>query len=125
MLSIDSLETEITASLSPGPIGQKALLSPETIQQTIGIGEALLISSDGLTRGHRSLVSQQLREIVGTSSLGLCREDGSSALVVLQRAAEHADAAFKSNQQVHLFNDNLSLIVLVNSPVKPQVGGPR
>ena len=125
LLSMDSQETEITASLSPGPIGQKSLITPETIQPSIEIGEVLLISSDGLTRGHNESVSKGLREITGSSRLGLGQGDRSAAFNVLQKAADQADDCFKDNQQIHLFNDNLSLIVLVHTPGKPHGGDIR
>ena len=113
LLSMDSEETEISASLCPGPLGQNALSNTEVIQPSIGVGEALLISSDGLTRGHSVPVFEKLREIIGNPQIGLRCGDQSSALTVLQKAADHADDAFNGNRDLKLFNDNVSLIVLV------------
>jgi serine/threonine protein phosphatase PrpC len=114
VVSMDSEETEILSALSPGPFGEQALVNPERAQQLIGPGETLLISSDGLARGHVSSVAETLRDITGSSQMGLLREDQASALGVLQKAAAYADEIFLNSPQLKLFNDNLSLIVLVH-----------
>lgn len=123
LLAMDSQETEISASLSPGRLGENSLVSPETILPSIGAGELLLVSSDGLTRGHNGSVSQKLREITGSSRIGLHNDDQSAALTILQKAADQADDSFKENQQIHLFNDNLSLIVITSKLGKRRGGG--
>jgi hypothetical protein len=113
LLSMDGQVTEISASLCPGPLGQKAVANSEIIQESIIPGGALVISSDGLTRGHTFSVSQKLRDIVGIPEIGLRRGDKTCALAILQEAARHADYAFSGDQDQKLFNDNLSIIALV------------
>lgn len=116
ILQMDGQVTEISASLCPGPLGQKAVANPEIIHESIAAGGTLVISSDGLTRGHSCSVSQKLRDIVGVPDLGLRREDKTWALTILQKAARHADDSFNREEDQRLFNDNLSIIALVYDP---------
>jgi hypothetical protein len=112
VLSMDSRAGESPAALSPGPAGLRWLETPDTLRCFIGPRESLVISSDGLARGHSDMVSEQLREIVGKPDLGLRDGDKKSALKMLQAAADYADAAVKANPKFRLFDDDLSVIVV-------------
>jgi len=125
LLAMDAQETEISASLSPGPLGKNSLTSIEIIDHRITPGETILISSDGLARGHKNSVAQELRKISGKSVNFSPSRDHAEALKILDKAAKFADAEFKRDPQVSLFGDNLSLIVISNAQSHGVNGGRR
>ena len=106
LLDIDADVTEISHALCPGPLGKEglqniAILSPFTMRR----GDWLLISSDGLARGHHSYIFSVLENAGFTPTQ---ESEDEFAWNLLERTASSADAENANT----LFNDNLSLILL-------------
>jgi len=117
VLEMDPNETKISVAMGPGPLAREGLRRPGAITGrtiTLQEGEFLLISSDGLARGHQTSVAQQLKDLLGRDILSNFQpEDTASSLRILQAASERADELYeKTSGQTCLFGDNLSLIVI-------------
>jgi hypothetical protein len=110
ILSTDSAITAITASMGPGPLARNAMKSSEIMTRPIALAakDRLLISSDGLARGHKLLVSQEINKF-SSEGLWMQRDKPSAAFDLLDDLAATADRLRDSNS---LFEDNLSLILL-------------
>jgi len=117
VLDTDPEVMEITEALGPGP-QSRALFEQQdhpltTATLTLAHGDCLLISSDGLARGHQELISNKLAEILGESFWKKARPDeADAALQVLHRACGSADRLFLEDPQQNLFADNVSLIMI-------------
>src|SRR5262249_11849947 len=98
----------IGAAVGPGPRARQSLDSPAVSLKEVNLesGERLLISSDGLARGHSQPVWQKMEELLPDFSSMLYGKT-QAAKEILSRLAGIADL-----QQGNLFNDNLSLIIL-------------
>jgi hypothetical protein len=104
-LGMNRDETQISSFLAPGPKGKACLQNLDiTAPITLQPGDELLISSDGLMRGHYEPVWQQV--VKGELP---ARDD--LALLLLQQAADRADQLSLS-KNLELYGDNLSLILL-------------
>lgn len=111
LLDMDSTETRVSAFLAPGPLSKARVREYATILPiAMSRSEHLLISSDGLTRGHKSSVWAQLQEAVPLKILPPAEHTSSYAADVLRSAAEHADRRHELDPNSSLFRDNLSLI---------------
>lgn len=105
-LATDPALTALADALCPGPAGRAGLQALRLLPPvTLRPGDTLLLSSDGLARGHQETVSAIL-------SQHNCWPDGSPqadfAWQVLARAAQTADRS----ESTTLFADNLSLLLL-------------
>jgi hypothetical protein len=114
---------KISESLGPGPRSRVLFERPpdEFTSKSVVLraGEFLVISSDGLVRGHRQLVSEKLAELLGQDVLNAMRPDeADAALQVLQKACLSADELFKRDGTQRLFGDNVSLII-----IRPETDG--
>lgn len=109
--SIDPETMAISASMGPGPRSRRCLeQADDFIDETvIESGDRLLVSSDGLARGHYDAVWCKIYELTGDVFSYLKRRDGNSAACLLRALAEAAD--FRHEHSA-LFDDNLSLIVV-------------
>jgi hypothetical protein len=116
ILGMDSEETEISGALGPGPASKRAVDAATPKQETLRANELLLVSSDGLARGHTESVGAKLTAIDGDFHKTLDPARESAAHQILVAAAQFADDSFQRDPGTHLFNDNLSLIVI--APVK-------
>lgn len=108
-MTMDRSETELATSLCPGPLGRAAVESLEYTTGVCGPDQSLLLSSDGLLRGHSETVAATLASV----SDKFATERGTNTpLDVLVDAASYAD-----RQQSDLFGDNLGLIVIAPIPL--------
>lgn len=107
VFEMDPAVTEIAAAIGPGPLSA-ASFDPEKMVRTIVLepGDVLVVSSDGLVRGHEGTVWATIAPLMEAASWS-----ASSARRILERAAETADGAQAANRQSMLFDDNLSLIL--------------
>jgi len=107
----------VSQALGPGPRSRTLFDSPdaklETRAVTLGRGESLIISSDGLARGHHQSITAKLS--------GLMAEDFwktapptqvDAALKILHKASGLADELSSTDTGQFLFADNLSLILI-------------
>ena len=112
LLEMDSEETEISAALGPGPVSKRALLDLTPQTEILRADELLLISSDGLARGHGESVFAKITAISAGLGNTLSPENKSAARQILVSAAQYADDSYQRDSETHLFNDNLSLILI-------------
>jgi serine/threonine protein phosphatase PrpC len=117
VLGTDPNVMAITEALGPGPQSRAlfdhsgSALSTTTVM--LGPGESLIVSSDGLARGHELPISQKLSELLGEQFWKEARpEEPDAALQILDRACSMADALFGQDARQSLFADNVSLIVI-------------
>jgi hypothetical protein len=78
----------------------------------------LVVSSDGLARGHDASVFDKLRDLAPLSGFPALPREHGAALDVLVRCAAFADTEHARGDGNLLFNDNLSL-VLIRAKEKP------
>jgi hypothetical protein len=115
VLETDPSVMAITESLGPGPqsraLFEQGVLATTTVM--LGPGESLVVSSDGLARGHDQPISKKLSELLGEQFWAKARpEQADAALEILHRACDSADQVFLGNTKESLFADNVSLIVI-------------
>jgi hypothetical protein len=113
VLGMDSTVTEVSSYFGPGPIALGSLSAAQVEPVTLDPGEWLLVSSDGLTRGHSNPVAVQLSNLIGPDFLRQLEPREGAALTLLDRAAQAADLAHAANPA--LFGDNLSLLLIANA----------
>ncbi|HUP61237.1 MAG TPA: protein phosphatase 2C domain-containing protein [Thermoanaerobaculia bacterium] len=107
LFAVDNVETVISSALCPGVIGSDSVSRAEVVVTQVGHGDQLLVSTDGLTRGHaRSVTDVLRRELTPAIFESL---DKTAALTVLAAAASAADRLPPTDDS-GLFEDNLSLI---------------
>jgi serine/threonine protein phosphatase PrpC len=117
ILDTDPEVMKISEAMGPGP-QSRALFEENSNPQrtstvTLGPGESLLISSDGLTRGHTQPISKKLEELLGEPFWKKVRpEEADAALRILHRACSSADDLFLQDAKQSLFADNVSLILI-------------
>jgi len=117
LFAMNSEETEIECSMSPGPQSGHAIAKLQAKTVVLGPADGLIVSSDGLTRGHSgSFVRVMLEEIMGRD--GLRPSPETPALEVLKRAVAYSQEKFNRDSTTQLFADNLSLIVFSSVAVK-------
>jgi Protein phosphatase 2C len=117
VLRTDPDVVEIAQALGPGPRSRELLETEDENLETCSIrlepGEALIISSDGLVRGHQQSVTGKLSEILGPAFWKTTRTAGNeTALDILRQACRSADELFEKDPQQSLFADNVSLILI-------------
>jgi len=117
VLDTDPEVTMISEALGPGPQSRALFEEPgsplSTTSVTLGPGESLIISSDGLARGHEQPISRKLSELLGEQFWKKARpEEADAALQILHRACDRADELFLQDAKQSLFADNVSLIVI-------------
>jgi serine/threonine protein phosphatase PrpC len=115
VLETDPSVMAITESLGPGPqsraLFEQGALATTTVM--LGPGESLVVSSDGLARGHDQPISKKLSELLGEQFWEKARpEEADAALEILHRACDSADKVFLGDAKQSLFADNVSLIVI-------------
>jgi serine/threonine protein phosphatase PrpC len=108
VFGMESETTQISAAVGPGadaavPIDRSTAIQSVMLQP----GDRLVISSDGLVRGHASDVWSAIAPFLGHD-----RWNDASASGVLERAANAADAAYHENPDTVRFDDNLSLVLI-------------
>jgi hypothetical protein len=113
----DPAVMKISEALGPGPQSRALFAQPGSPLTTttvhLGLGESLIISSDGLARGHEQPISEKLSELLGEQFWKKARpEEADAALQVLHRACGAADELFRQDAKESLFADNVSLIVI-------------
>jgi serine/threonine protein phosphatase PrpC len=117
ILDTDPEVMKISEAMGPGP-QSRALFEENSNPQrtstvTLGPGESLLISSDGLTRGHAQSISKKLEELLGEAFWKKVQpEEADAALRILHRACSSADDLFLQDTKQSLFADNVSLILI-------------
>ncbi len=116
VLGMDPEQTEITASMSPGPLSAKAIAAAKPTTLDITHSDGLLISSDGLTRGTDRPILSLLREIASNPTIGTGGDSSRSAIELLRLACNYADDQFSRDEKRQLFGDNLSIVVI--SPIR-------
>jgi hypothetical protein len=107
VLTMDNQETAISATICPGLFGQESLRQAALQTCRLTSGDYLLISSDGLTRGHQQSVWMQLER--SGAFQGIAPDSEQMAWQILDRACRVADARV---EEPRLFGDNLSLLLL-------------
>jgi serine/threonine protein phosphatase PrpC len=108
VFGMDAETTQITTAVGPGaskaaPVDEATAIRSVTLES----GDRLLISSDGLVRGHRADVWSTIAPFMSGEPW-----TATSASGILQRAATAADAAHRENPGTALFDDNLSLVLI-------------
>jgi hypothetical protein len=117
VLNTDPDVMAISEAMGPGP-QSRAMFDPggtplSTTTVMLGPGESLIISSDGLARGHEQPISKKLSELLGEQFWKKARpEEPDAALKILHRACGSADKLFLQDAKQSLFADNVSLIVI-------------
>jgi serine/threonine protein phosphatase PrpC len=111
LFSMDSKETVVSSFLAPG---RQATLQTGMEAQEISLsaGEMLLLSSDGLTRGHDIPAYQQIVTLLGERFTRDLKADGDGALSLLKRAADEADKIHRLGHNSPLFDDNISFVLI-------------
>lgn len=116
VFSMDHAASAISAAIGPGRRCRKVLEDPAAIATNITrleTGEYLVASSDGLTRGHREVLTYELNQLLQKDILRSLKEkNGSAALDLLRGAARVADDQSTSDSGADLFMDNLSLVII-------------
>ena len=111
IFATDPAVTEIGMAMGPGPLAREALqgngIEPRPI--TLKAGDYLLVSSDGLARGHQESIWKKANELVGDIRPQFRRCHSCAAGDLLR---DLAAAAEKSDDSGHLFDDNVSLILV-------------
>jgi hypothetical protein len=112
----DPTVTKIREAVSPGPGAREILDNPE---ERVGIysvmlrtGESLIVSSDGLTRGHTEPVSRKVAELLVRPFWMDSVNEPDAALKILRAVCRRADEAAQENPDQLLFPDNVSLIMI-------------
>ena len=106
LIATDPSTTEIDAFIGAG-IRSRQVLEREqvtAIHEVLRAEERLLISSDGLTRGHLNSVWNEIVELTGDPRSRLEPDNDAVAAALLSDLAKAAGGG--------LFEDNLSLIVM-------------
>jgi Protein phosphatase 2C len=117
ILTTDSEVMAISESMGPGP-RSRALFEEsghryDTKSLTLGPGESLIVSSDGLARGHQELISRKVAEVTGDEFWKTAQpEEVDAALQVLHQACSSADEVFNLDPSQCLFGDNVSMILI-------------
>ncbi len=109
LISMDNSQSEIDACISPS-LDRLASHVGDFHQFSLHSTDLLLVSSDGLTRGHESTVTKKLSEI-GTLQRGVYDHKSLRASRMLNKACEYADRLYETDR-LSLFADNLSLIII-------------
>lgn len=113
VLDTDREVSAIAEGLGPGPRSRAMFDQPDLLQvKTVALqpGECLIVSSDGLTRGHHQSVASKVAELLDEQFWQTARvEQADAALRVLRRACNAAD---EKDATQSLFSDNVSLIVI-------------
>jgi len=109
LIEMDSTQSEVSSCICPS-FDQSTRIQGEFHRFSFVSSDILLISSDGLARGHDRTVTEELLEI------GILQRNGMKAndfrvLHLLDSASEHADQLFKKDGS-QMFADNLSLIII-------------
>ncbi len=117
VLDTDPEAMKISEALGPGPQSRALFDQASTPLRittvTLGPGESLLVSSDGLQRGHTLQISTKLSELLGEEFWKKARaEEADAALRILHRACASADELFSQDATHSLFADNVSLILI-------------
>jgi hypothetical protein len=111
VLATDPDETAIDMWLGPGVRSREALQSGAVQVHPFSLarGQFLLLSSDGLTRGHHKPVWSKVSELTGDIPSRLQPKHADAAAALLR---DLAAAAERSQDGARLFEDNLSLILV-------------
>jgi serine/threonine protein phosphatase PrpC len=117
VLDTDPEAMKISEALGPGPQSRSLFDEASTPLRvttvTLGPGETLLVSSDGLQRGHTLPISRKLSELLGEEFWKKAQaEEADAALQILHRACNSADELFLQDAKQSLFADNVSLILI-------------
>jgi serine/threonine protein phosphatase PrpC len=117
VLDTDPEVMKISEALGPGPqsraLFDQAGTPLHVTTVTLGPGESLLVSSDGLARGHTLPISRKLSELLGEGFWKKAQaEEADAALRILHRACASADELFLQDPKQTLFADNVSLILI-------------
>ena len=115
VLGMDSTVTEVSTHFGPGPIAAGNLSAAQVVPMTLDPGEWLLVSSDGLTRGHSSSVAGQLSALLGRDFLRRLPPANGAALSLIDHATAAADQAHASGAASAMFDDNLSLVLVTKA----------
>jgi hypothetical protein len=111
LIATDPGKTEIGGFIGAG-VRSRRMLEREGVtvgHQVLRAGEHLLISSDGLARGHTNTVWDEIVELTGDPRSRLERGNDAIAVGLLRDVAGAADARHEAGG---LLDDNLSLIVV-------------
>jgi hypothetical protein len=111
LLEMDRNETTIDAFVAPGPQGAAAMHRLTSVSVSLGPGDLLLASSDGLARGHELPVWQELCHLLRRDLHTVFDSPADSARMLLDEAASIADHLREGEARSHLFNDNLSIVL--------------
>jgi hypothetical protein len=112
VLPMDTSETYLNTYLCPGPNGKASLERAEYVVLKLPKdSERILVSSDGLARGHGDPIAYALNAACPDRLHSLDQTNASAALDVLEQAASYADRRFEQQHEEY-FGDNLSLIVI-------------
>jgi serine/threonine protein phosphatase PrpC len=109
-------ESAISEILAPGPRGRAAIDQLASVAVCLEPNEFLLLSSDGLTRGHELTVWRELQETFQGDFGGALKSKPEFARLLLDDAASAADTIRKNKPHARLFDDNLSLILINRTP---------
>jgi hypothetical protein len=116
ILDTDPDELAISEGIGPGPRSRAIFEQPDQlVAKTVMLGprESLIVSSDGLARGHKQTVTSKVAELLGEEFWQTARvEEADAALRMLHKACSAADEIFRSDAKQSLFADNVSLIVI-------------
>jgi serine/threonine protein phosphatase PrpC len=114
VLATDPATMAISEAMGPGPPSRRLFEQTHSLSATsvlLAPGDSLVISSDGLARGHDRPISTKLEELLGEPWRGECWREADAALQILHRACASADEESARGIQ-GLFADNVSLIVI-------------
>jgi serine/threonine protein phosphatase PrpC len=118
VLEMDPQVLTISTAVGPGPrsrTGMNAKGAILTKAITLKEGEFLLVSSDGLTRGHNDLVTAKLNEILQREVIRDLRPgDPAAVLEILRSVCQKADELHQSDGQSALFADNVSAVLIAS-----------
>jgi len=114
VMTMNSQDVKIADVIAPGPRHRLTLAGAECKNTTLVSGEVLLISSDGLMRGHdETLVSKITKLEQGGLGHFVSRDEPRAALDLLIRMATLANKLHvETGNDESYFGDNLSLVAV-------------
>lgn len=111
LIVTDPEQMAISASMAPGPLARDHVRSGAVVPHSIELheGDHLLVSSDGLARGHSQAVWNKIQEMEGDIRPRLQRGTQNAIADVLRDVSKRACELQNAGR---LFDDNVSLIVV-------------
>ena len=117
VFDMDRTDSALDTLLAPGPHGRGAVDRIASASVHLEPADLLLVSSDGLARGHKQPVWRKLCDSIRQDSRINLNYSSDVARVLLDEMALAADQLHDKEPSSNLFNDNLSLVLISCAPL--------